>query len=294
MGTSPANVRRRDRRRFAPYLIMTPITLFYVLALLIPFVLLVVTSLRTYEGSFTVGGFAGLENFRDFLVGPGQWPIILRTVRIAALTTLISLAVGFPTAYVTVHLSPRVRSLVMMGLLAPLLTSIIARTFGWWTVLGPGPFGNWLGRLVGRDTSLLFTETAVIIGMVNVFLPFMILPLVAALQTIDPSLRRAARSLGASPLGVIRRVDIPMSVHGIIGGIVIVMSLSLSSFVTPALLGGSRNDVVATQIFRIGTAYFNKPLSAAGSVLLAVVAILLVLVNLRLGEKSGASRIGMI
>lgn len=285
---------RERLRPLYPYGLMSPITVFYVIALLVPFAMVVVTSFRAYDGSFTVGGFAGLDNFHEFITGPGQRTIIVRTVRIAATTTLATLLLGFPAAHATLSLTRRARSLVMMGLLAPLLTSIIARTFGWWTMLGPGAFGNWLGGLFGRDTSLLFTETAVIIGMINVFLPFMIIPIVAALQNIDPSLRRAARSLGASSWGVIRRVDLPLSMHGIIGGVVIVMSLSLSSFVTPSLLGGSRNDVVATQIFRIGTTYFNRPLSAAGSVLLAGVAVLLVFVNLWLGDRSAARRIGMV
>jgi putative spermidine/putrescine transport system permease protein len=294
--TTGAAPRRAGRslHRASPYLLMSPVTVFYVVVLLIPFALVVATSFRTYEGAFTVGGFSGFSNYHEFLFGPGQRDVILRTGRIALLTTVLCVVIGYPTAYYTVRLSPRARSWVIMGLLAPLLTSVIARTFGWWTILGPGPVGNRLGSLMGHSDSLLFTETAIVIGMVNVLLPFMVIPLLAVMQNIDPNLRRAARSLGASPAQVLRHVDLPLTVQGLVGGIVIVLSLSMSAFIEPSLLGGSRNDVVATQIFRVGASYFNKPLSAAGSVLLSLAALTLVYLNLRFGGRGAARRLGMV
>jgi putative spermidine/putrescine transport system permease protein len=284
----------RGRVPRIPYLLVAPMALVYVIALLVPFLFVLVTSLREYTGAFGVGGFVGLENYRTFLTEPGQQAVIFRTARIAGFTTLLCVLIGWPTAYYTMKLRPQWRSVVMLGLLAPLLTSIIARTFGWWAILGPGAIGDWLGSLVGRDRSLLFTETAAVIGMVNLFLPYMVLSVLVALQGIDPNLRRAALSLGAPPLEVIRRVDIPLSIHGLMGGIIIVMSLSLSAFVVPGLLGGSRNHVVATQIHRVGAVYYNRPLSAAGAVMLGVVALVLVYVNLRVAGRSSARRLGTV
>jgi putative spermidine/putrescine transport system permease protein len=270
----------RPSRQSSPITLASPLLLFYTLFLVIPVGYVVFTSFRTYNGPFINGGFAGFENYAHFLSSPGQASVIVRTFKVAISATILCILIGYPTAYFTVRFPPRLRSLVIVILIAPMLSSVVARVFGWKTILGPGALGDWIGGLFGRE-SLLLTESAIVIALANVLLPFMVLPLLTAMQSIDPSLRRAAGSLGASPLRTLLHVDLPLSLQGLVGGTVIVMSLSLGSFVEASLLGGSRNSVVATAIYQDGTVYYNAPLSAAGSVLLAVTTFCLVAINLR-------------
>jgi putative spermidine/putrescine transport system permease protein len=259
-----------------PYVLVAPLLALFALTFLAPFVLLFVNSLRSYDPAMPLGGISGLQQYERFLVGPGQGAVIARTARITLLTALFCLIIGYPTALIWVRVGSRLRAAMTFAILTPLLTSVIARTFGWWTLLGPGS----MGALFGQRQGLLFTEAAAVIGLVHILLPYMVLPVVASVQNIEPSLRLAARSLGANTWTVVWKVDIPLSLQGLLGGMLLVTSLSLSSFVTPSMLAGSRNDVVAVQIYRVGFAYFNWPLAAAGAVLLLMVASLLVLINI--------------
>lgn len=291
--TNPRDFIRPDKRS-TPALLLVPVLLFLGLVLVVPLASVVVTSFLSYDGAFMVGGFAGFDNYAEFLAGAGQAESIWRTLRIALATVVACLLLGYPTAHLIRGFSPRWRSVMLVGLLAPLLTSIIARSFGLVVLLGPGPVGQAIADFFGQPQTLLYTEPAIVIGMVSLFLPYMVISILAGMSNIDPRLERASASLGATRLATILRIELPLAMPGVIGGIVVVTSLALSSFVTASLLGGSRNDVIATLIYRIGTTYFNKPLSAAGAVILIVMVSALIAVSLFVSQRGAARRLERI
>lgn len=282
-------------RALDPYLLILPLVLVYVAILVAPFGQLLITSFREFIGAYSSGKLVGLENYADFLFGPGQLEIVRRTLILAVLTTVVCVILGYPAAYATARIRrPSVRAVVLVALLAPFMTSVVARTYGWRSMLGPGGIFEPVARAFGYERGFLFTLPGMTIGLVNVMLPFMIIPIYLALNNIDGRLPLAAASLGSPGWHVFARVYFPLSLSGIVSGVSLVMSLSLSSFVTPALVGGTNNQVVATEVVRIGTSYYNGPLSGAGAILLSLLALAFVFLSVLYAGKSAAARLGRI
>jgi len=143
-------------------------------------------------------------------------------------------------------LRPRERAILMLLIISPLVVSIVIRNLGWLIILGRRGLLDALAGLLGLGSAdLLRTETAVVIGLAHIFYPFMVLSIYGSLQNIDPAVLRAAANLGAGPWRAFSAVTLPLSMPGLIAGSLIVFALSVSSFVTPALLGGARVKVAA-------------------------------------------------
>jgi putative spermidine/putrescine transport system permease protein len=142
---------------------------------------------------------------------------------------------------------------LIVVVLAPLLVSIVARTYGWIIVLGDrGVVNNLLIALgvIRTPIHIMYTRTAIVIGLVHVFLPFMVLSVLSTLDRINPSLPEAAVTLGAGPMAIFARIILPLITPGLAAGMVIVFSLSISSYVTPALMGGPNAGVLATLVYQ--------------------------------------------
>lgn len=200
--------------------------------------------------------------------------IFWRTFWIAALVSLICVLVGAPEAYVLSRMGNPWRSVLLLVVLAPLLVSVVVRAFGWSMLLGPQGMINGLLQTVGlSQVKLLYTETAVVIALVHVMLPFMVIPVWTSLQKLDPGVENAALSLGASPFTTLRRVILPQVMPGILSGSLIVFGLSASSFAIPGLLGGRRLKMVATVVYDEYLHELNWPQGAA-------IALILLLANL--------------
>ena len=179
-----------------------------------------------------------LHNYRKFLFDRFYLGVLGTTLRISVLVTLAALVTGYPVASYLQRARPRERAALMLLIVSPLLVSLVIRSYGWVIVLGPrGLVNNVLAglHLVSAPLKLIYTETAVVVGLTHVFYPFMVLAIYSSLQTIDPAVVRAAQNLGASPRMAFWRVTLPLSVPGIVAGSLIVFALSVSSFVTPAL-----------------------------------------------------------
>jgi putative spermidine/putrescine transport system permease protein len=179
--------------------------------------------------------------------------ILVRTLWVSAAATAISGVLGVALAYSLWRTPPQWRSLLMVVVLAPLLVSIVARTFGWMLMLGDnGVINGLLVRLgiLDAPVRLMFTQGAVIVGLVHVFLPFMVLCVMAAFDRIDPALPEAAGTLGAGPVTAFREVILPLLNPGITAGATIVFSLAMSSYVTPALMGGPNAGLLTTLIYQ--------------------------------------------
>lgn len=173
------------------------------------------------------------------------------TLRISIVTTLAALLLGYPVAYLLVRLPPARANLLMILVLVPFWSSILVRTYAWMALLGRNGVINQLLLAIGvihTPLRMLNTTFAVYVAMVHVLLPFMILPLFATLRGIDPALLRAAASLGARPAAAFRQVLLPLSLPGVFAGSLLVFILALGFFITPALVGGPRDLMVAILI----------------------------------------------
>jgi putative spermidine/putrescine transport system permease protein len=205
------------------------------------------------------------------LTDPYYYEIFLRTFRLSALTTLICIVVGAPEAYVLSRMRSPWRSIFLLVVLAPLLVSVVVRAFGWSMLLGPtGLVNDALIALGFGRVRLLYTETAVVVALVHIMLPFMVIPVWTSLQKLDPATEQAALSLGASPATVLRRVVLPQILPGLLSGSLIVFGLAASSFAIPGLLGGRRLKMVATVVYDEYLNSLNWPLGAAIAVILLV------------------------
>jgi len=198
-----------------------------------------------FDPAFTLKHYERLAESRAFLV------VIENTVRISATVTLASLLLGYPVAFRITTFNPRLAALTLLALVLSVWISLLVRNYAWMVLLGrEGLLSAGLLRfgLIDQKQSFLYNEFAVILAMTHVLLPFMVIPIVAAMRSIDPSLIRAAEGMGARPLAVLRRVVFPLSLPGAATGCVLVFILALGFFVTPAIIGGRGQIMVAMLI----------------------------------------------
>ena len=254
-------------------LLLLPGLALLVLAFLVPIGRMLVLSVQGEDGPT-------LEHFARFLGDPFHLSVLWRTVRLSLLITAICAAIGFPLAYVMARVGPRARLWLLVMVILPLMTSVVIRTFGWMVLLarsGPIPEAARAMGLADRGFALMHTEAAIVIGMVQVLLPYMTLSILGVVTRINPRLEEAARTMGCGFLGGLRRVILPLAAPGILAGSLLTFTLSASSFVTPNLLGGPRVQVLAGSIYRSVTQTLEWPFAAAQAVILfAGVALVLV------------------
>ncbi|OWZ83176.1 ABC transporter permease [Natranaerobius trueperi] len=226
-------------------LLISPGLLFLVIFQLIPL-------FSIFMETIQVGGEFSLERYGDFFKDPYNMNIYFRTLRIALISTLIAVTLGFPTSYFISKSNIKKRGLYIALAVFPLLTSPVVRSFSWIVVLGrQGLVNNFLTSLniIEEPLSILYTEAAIIIGFVHLFLPLMILSLVGVMENIDHNLVLAAESLGASKLKAFLKIVFPLSLPGVVIGSVLVFCGSFTAYTTPQLLGGSRTRVMATLLY---------------------------------------------
>ncbi len=214
--------------------------------------------------------------------------VLWRTLWVAALSTAICAVLGFPTAYVIARSPQAHRGLFIVCAVFPLLTNPVVRSFSWIVILGRNGLINQglIGAgMIDTPLRLLYTETAMVIGFVYLFLPLMILSLVGVLEGIERDLMDAAASLGAGPVDVFRRVVLPLAVPGLIVGCVLVFTGSFTAYTTPQLLGGDRNTVLATLLYRKAMVQFDWAGAAAISAIMIVLTVLVIVGFNRLARR---------
>jgi putative spermidine/putrescine transport system permease protein len=242
--------------------------------------------------SFVVKGEPSTQIYVEILGTSYYWSVIARSFWLSFVATLICLALGYPVAYYLVRLvPPRRKRFVFMIVIAPLFTSAVIRAMAWLVILGRRGIVNETLLSVGlidAPLRLLYSEEAVIVGLVYIMIPFMVLTIAAVLENVSSTLEEAARDLGASPLAAFWRVTFPLTLPGILAGSFLVFALCLSSYVTPALLGGGRNKVMAMLIFEQFVRLFNWPLGAG----ISCVMLLVTLITIWGYNRALASRLG--
>ena len=198
--------------------------------------------------------------------------LFLRTLRLSLVVTVVCAVLGYPVAYFLARSTSRIMTVGLFLLIMPLLVSTVIRVFGWLVILGSEGLVNQGLRLLGARESvrLLYTEGAVIIGLAQQTMPFMVLPIMAAIERISPSLEEAARNLGANWGQMFVRTILPLSMPGLVSGSLLVFSVSMSAFVTPALMGGRRERMVGQQIYEEVLTAYNWPGAASLTIVLSV------------------------
>ena len=230
--------------------LLTPVTIWLGLFFLIPLLLILAYSFGTsgVYGGITLGFNPG--NYLK-VFDPLYLEIIVRTFVIAALTTLLCFALGYPLAYFIVFKGRRWRNALILLVMVPFWTSLLIRAYSWVVILSGNGIANKTLQFLGitdEPVTLIFTSQAVLMGMVYSYLPFMILPLYASLEKFDTRLKEAAQDLGASRWETFWRVTFPLSTPGVIAGSILVFIPSAGEFVIPQLLGGSRTVMTGSLI----------------------------------------------
>jgi len=215
----------------------------------------------------------GFQNYAEVFTKSIYLGVLWNTVAIAGVTTLICALFGFPVAYSMVHSRPWLRKMLIFVVLIPFWTSILVRSFAWLVILqGGGIVNDFLTGvgLIAEPLELVYNRLGVLLGMVQVLLPFMVFPLYAVMARIDGSYVKAATNLGANPVRAFFRIYLPLCLPGLLTGAMLVFIISLGYFITPALLGGRGDIMIAQLIFERIDQFGDWPLASALAIILLV------------------------
>ena len=277
-----------DRSGFG---LLSPSLMLLLGAFLAPLAFLVPVSFRPYVPGHGIGeGFTG-EHYVRFFTDLYYLEIFGRTILLGAIVTTMTLLVGYPLAYFLARTKSPWRSWLTILVVFPLLLNLVVRTFGWIALLANRGLINETLSAVGLiegPLRLMFNFTGLLIGLTHIFLPFMVLLLVSAIQTIDRSVEEAARVLGASWSETFLKVTLPLSTPGILSGSILVFVLTISALVTPRLLGGPTYKVMSTLIYEQFMSLLNWPRGSAMATILTVVAIAIIALSGRFARRFGA------
>jgi len=281
-------------KRPTHWLLSAPALVLFATLLVAPLLLTLQLSFTVYEHD--LGARAGQYTFEHFhlLFSDSYFlGIFWRTFWVAAVTTFFCALIGTPQAYILNRMGSPWRSIFLLVVLAPLLVSVVVRSFGWSMLLGPDGVVNQVLMAAGIGRAkILYTETAVVIALVHVMLPFMVIPVWTSLQKLDPSVEHAAASLNAGSFTIVRRIVLPQILPGILSGSLIVFGLAASSFAIPGLLGGRRLKMVATIIYDEYLHELNWPLGAAVALTLLMANLVIMLSYNQLLERRYRKALG--
>jgi putative spermidine/putrescine transport system permease protein len=281
---SDVTVAGRNRRPGLPRLaadrwslLVLPAVIFLLVFFLAPLALMSLRSVTDPPG-------AGLSNYEKFFAQEAYLRVLTNTFWIAVISTVTCLVVGYPFAYLMTIVPGRVAGLLLIAVLLPFWSSLLVRTFAWQVILrDTGIINRFLLDLglITEPLTLIRTTAGVILGMSHILLPFMVLPIYAVMRRIDPEFGRAAANLGASPAAAFFRVFVPLSLPGVVAGSLLVFVLALGFYITPALLGGLRDQMISQLIVQQIQQRLDWGFGTAMSVLLMVITLVILFVASR-------------
>ncbi|MBD7989644.1 ABC transporter permease [Ochrobactrum sp. Sa2BUA5] len=283
----------KERRNYLPLFLTGPSTLLFFALVLLPLALTVMLSFNSYSYDKGIQDVFTVANYTQVLQDPYYLNIFWRTLRLALITTVIAVIIGVPEAYILSNMRAPWRSIFLLVIIGPLLVSVVVRTFGWSMLLGRNGLVNSTLELLGLPAAqILYTEMAIVIGLVHIMLPFMVIPVWTVLQKLDPTVEAAALTLGASRFTALRRVVFPQAVLGILSGSLIVFALSASSFAIPGLLGGRRLKMAATVVYDEFLIELNWPLGAAIAIIVLLANLIIMIAYNRMLEGQARKKLG--
>lgn len=243
---------------------------------------------RFVPGELMVSAFT-LDNYVKFFSDSYYRDVLFTTLRISALSSLVCLLLGFPVAYFMTRLaSPRMKSWLVIALVLPLMMGNAVRTAAWMVILGERGLVASLVSLLGYEgrLDLMYSEKAVIVGLISVLLPFMILTLQSVLEGVDATLEDAAGSLGASHATILRRVVLPLALPGLLAGTMLCFTLSMNAYATPVLIGGPQFHAMAPEVYSQVQRAMNWPFGAALAFVLMATTLALTVAATALAQRS--------
>lgn len=279
--------RGRLRERVEPIsLLALPGTLYLSVAFGVPLLLLLIRSVYG-DGGLSVASYV------RFFADPFSWAVMWNTLKAALLTTLICLLAGYPAAFALARASGALQALLLTALILPLSVGVVVKAFAWTILLRSDGIVNRLLLLTGLTEApvrLLFTQPGLILGAVNVFLPFMVLPIFAVVKLIDRSLLDAAATLGAGPVHRFFHVTLPLTMPGVIAGVAFVFSMSVSMYVIPTLLMGDRFKTLSILIARSFLFMRDRAAGSTLAVVLLLIAVAVVVASAMLARRHQHAR----
>lgn len=273
----PAPRARAGVRLSPAFGLAAPATLFVLLGLVAPLALMFRYSLNRFVPGQMMVEALTLANYQKFFSDSFYQEVLGTTLWVSALSTVLCLLAGFPVAYALVrHAGPKWKPRLLILIILPLLMGNAVRTAAWMVILGDkGLFNAALGSVGLSAVKLMYTPTAVVIGLVSVMLPFMIVTLQSVLEGIDENLEAAAASLGAPHGVVLRRVVLPLALPGLLAGTMLCFILSMNAYATPVLIGGPTFHMMAPTVYQQVAKAMNWPFGAALAFVLMAVTLFL-------------------
>jgi spermidine/putrescine transport system permease protein len=289
-------------RRIQLAALLGPVSLFLIVFFLVPLTIMIVTSFLTpglyggVEWSFYPHNFGRILGFADPAFeefDPVYMAIFFRSLRIAALTVIATLVVCYPAAFCVSLLPDRWKSFCLFLITLPFFSSLIVRLFVWVLILRQTGLANEVLLALGiiaQPLNMIYTDGAIILGMVYIFIPFMFMPIYASVEKLDWRLVQASLDLGAGPVRTFLRIVLPLTAPGIVGGAVIVFIPALGNFIVPAVLGGAKVMMLGNLIETQFLAARNWPFgSALAMMVMAVMLVLLLAYVLVNGRRNAAA-----
>ncbi len=251
-----------------------PYIIWCVLMLALPMLLIAFYSI-TENGNGIVDVAFTFDNYKKFFTDPDFLLILWRSIKIAIETTIVCILIGYPVAYFIANSSDKMRNILVLMITLPMWINMLVRTYAWIGILSDGGIAQRILEFLGLGThQLLYTEGAVMLGMVYNFIPFMILQINTALSKMDKSLIEASADLGANKFQTFVRVIFPLSLPGVVSGISLVFLPCVSSFFIPKLLGGGQffliGNVIETQFITVGEWSFGSAISMIMAVIMMI------------------------
>lgn len=262
-----------------------PYLIWAALMLVMPMLLIMLYSFTEHGNSIISFAFT-LDHYVKFFSDPDFLLVLWRSFGIAVKTTVICLLLGYPIAYFIARSTERVQNILVLGITIPTWINMLVRTYAWIGLLSDGgPFQKLLGLIGLGDVELLYTEFAVLLGMVYNFLPFMILQINTSLCKMDQSLVNASADLGATPVQTFWKVTFPLSLPGVINGITLVFLPAISAFFIPKLLGGGQyfliGNLIENQFITVGEWNFGSAISMIMAVIMMLLMKLVKILEIR-------------
>jgi len=275
----------------AGWALLLPAVALLLVAFVLPVGMMVPTSVHRYVPLVGITREITLAYYVRLVSDAYYLEIVGRTLALGAVVTLATLVIGYPVAFFLARTRSRWRNWLTILVVFPLLLNLVVRTFGWIALLAQNGLVNQALQALGLVESplrLLFNFAGLLIGLTHIFLPFMVLVLIGAIQNIPREVEDAARVLGASWGSAFLRVTLPLSTPGVVSGSILVFVLTISALVTPRLLGGPTYQVMSTLIYDEFLQRLNWPAGSAQALALTVMVLALVFVSGLLGRRAGA------
>ncbi|WP_139906076.1 ABC transporter permease [Clostridium thermarum] len=236
-----------------------PYIVWSIIFIVVPLFLVLYFSLTNSNGDFTLGNYKKLFD-------SNYMSVFLNSIKLASISTILCLILGYPVAYILSKVDQKYRTLLMLLLVIPMWMNFLLRTYAWMSIIGKNGIINSILKAIGLPTmNILYTDAAVILGMIYNFLPFMIIPIYTVLIKMDENVIKAAADLGANKSVIFRRIIFPLSIPGVMSGITMVFMPAVSTFVISKLLGGGQymliGNLIELQFTTVGDRYFGSAIS---------------------------------